>query len=270
MRNILLLFVGTTLLIGILFLILGRSGETFFEEKKTASDSNQGEIREKRGANVNSAHNSSAAIIAQSNSVITSNSSSVKDVRNDQPKPNVIYLNAGPIDTDLPVTKARRQPLAYFSGKRLQLIQWRGAVQPSWIAELNRLGVEIVDYIPENAYLVYGDWKVLSAMQKRMADKDYVRWEGVYRATDKIQPGALEASREEPNLFAVQMVLNPQSNPETLKTIRSLQISETIKEEPAGKYYNVITHLPPEEIAKLAERPDIISIGPYATPKMFC
>jgi hypothetical protein len=269
-RNILLLIVGSTLLVGILFLISGRSGEAFFERKKTASDSSQGEISEKSGANASSPHNSSAPIIAQSNSVMTSNSSSVKIVGNDQPKPNVIYLNAGPIDTDLLGTKARRQPLAYFSGKRLQLIQWRGAVQPSWIAELNRLGVEIVDYIPENAYLVYGDWKVLSAMQKRMADKDYVRWEGVYRATDKIQPGALEASREEPDLFAVQMVLNPQSNPETLKTIRSLQISETIKEEPAGKYYNVITHLPPEEIAKLAERPDIISIGPYVTPKMFC
>ena len=186
------------------------------------------------------------------------------------PLPNVIYLNAGPIDTDLPGTKARRQPLAYFSGKQLQLIQWNGPIQAGWIDELNRLGVEIIDYIPENAFLVYGDWKVLSTMQKRMADKNYVRWEGSYRATDKIQPGALEASREEPDLFAVQMVLNPQSNPETLKTIRSLQISQSIKEEPAGKYYNVITRLPPEEIAKLAERPDIISIGPYTTPKMFC
>jgi len=186
------------------------------------------------------------------------------------PLPNVIYLNAGPIDTDLPGTKARRQPLAYFSGKQLQLIQWNGPVQAGWIDELNRLGVEIIDYIPENAFLVYGDWKVLSAMQKKMADKDYVRWEGSYRPTDKIQPGALDASREEPDLFAVQMVLNPQSNPETLKTIRSLQISETIKEEPAGKYYNVITRLPPVKIANLAERPDIISIGPYTTPKMFC
>lgn len=186
------------------------------------------------------------------------------------PLPNVIYLNAGPIDTDLPGTKARRQPLAYFSGKQLQLIQWNGPVQAGWIDELNRLGVEIIDYIPENAFLVYGDWKVLSAMQKKMADKDYVRWEGSYRPTDKIQPGALDASREEPDLFAVQMVLNPQSNPETLKTIRSLQISETIKEEPAGKYYNVITRLPPVKIANLAERPDIISIGPYTIPKMFC
>ena len=186
------------------------------------------------------------------------------------PLPNVIYLNAGPIDTDLPGTKARRRPLAYFSGKRLQLIQWSGPVQPGWIDELNRLGVEIVDYIPENAYLVYGDWKVLSAMQKRMADKNYVRWEGSYRSTDKIQPGALGASREEPELFAVQMVLNPQANTETLKKIKALQLSTTVKEGAAGKYYNIITRLPPAEVAKLAEQPDIISIGPYTTPKMMC
>ncbi|NCY22866.1 hypothetical protein EBX31_13045, partial [bacterium] len=190
--------------------------------------------------------------------------------------PNVIYLNAGPINTDLPATKARRQSLAYFSGKRLQLIQWNGPVQPGWIEELKRLGVEIIDYIPENAYLVYGDWKVLSAMQKKMADKNYVRWEGSYRATDKIQPNAIAedgvsaAKRTEPELFAVQMVLHPQANEETLKKIKALQLSAPFKEGVAGKYYNIITRLPPAEIAKLAERPDIISIGPYTTPKMMC
>jgi len=190
--------------------------------------------------------------------------------------PNVIYLNAGPINTDLPTTKARRQPLAYFSGKRLQLIQWNGPVQPGWMEELKRLGVEIVDYIPENAYLVYGDWKVLSAMQKKMADKNYVRWEGSYRGADKIQPNAVAedgttaAKRPEPELFAIQMVLHPQANEETLKKIKALQLSTPLKEGLAGKYYNIITRLPPAEIAKLAEQPDIISIGPYTTPKMMC
>jgi len=190
------------------------------------------------------------------------------------PLPNVIYLNAGPIDTDLPGTKARRQPLAYFSGKQLQLIQWNGPVQAGWMKELKRLGVEIVDYIPENAYLVYGDWKVLSAMQKKMADKSYVRWEGTYRSQDKIQPNALAAdgsngpaSRPEPELFSIQMVLNPKANAETLKKIEQLQLASPIKQGPSGNYYNIVAKLPPAQIASLAEQHDIISIGPYQTPE---
>ena len=189
------------------------------------------------------------------------------------PLPNVIYLNAGPIDTDLPVTKARRQPLAYFPGKRMQLIQWNGPVQAGWMEELKRLGVDIVDYIPENAYLVYGDWKVLSAMQKKMADESYVRWEGTYRPQDKIQPNALAAdgsngpaSRPEPELFSIQMVLNPKANAETLKKIGQLQLASPIKQGPSGNYYNIVAKLPPAQIASLAEQPDIISIGPYQTP----
>ena len=188
------------------------------------------------------------------------------------PLPNVIYLNAGPIDTDLPGTKARRQPLAYFSGKQLQLIQWNGPVQAGWMEELKRLGVEIVDYIPENAYLVYGDWKVLSAMQKKMADMNYVRWEGSYRATDKIQPNAVSedgktaASRPEPELFSIQMVLNPKANAETLKKIEQMQLASPLKQGASGNYYNIVAKLPPAQIASLADQPDIISIGPYQTP----
>ncbi|NBU73335.1 MAG: hypothetical protein EBS53_18160, partial [Bacteroidetes bacterium] len=186
--------------------------------------------------------------------------------------PNVIYLNAGAINTDLPATKARRQPLAYFSGKRMQLIQWSGPVQAGWVDELKKLGVEIIDYIPENAYLVYGDWNVLSAMQKKMADKNYVRWEGTYRPQDKIQPNALAAgnngpaSRPEPELFSIQMVLNPKANTETLKKIEQLQLASPIKQGPSGNYYNIVAKLPPAQIASLAEQPDIISIGPYQTP----
>ena len=260
---------GIVLLVGFL-LFFRRDENSASQTKKVAVATETNPKAENPGLQESKkdAPQSSGAASPASPTIPNAQSSFVK--ADGSPLPNVIYLNAGPIDTDLPGTKARRQPLTYFSGKRLQLIQWSGPVQPSWIAELNRLGVEIVDYIPENAYLVYGDWKVLSAMQKRMADKNYVRWEGSYRSTDKIQPGALVASREEPELFAVQMVLNPQANIETLKKIKALQLSTTVKEGAAGKYYNIITRLPPAEVAKLAEQPDIISIGPYTTPKMMC
>ena len=154
----------------------------------------------------------------------------------------------------------------------MQLIQWTGPVQAGWVEELKKLGVEIIDYIPENAYLVYGDWNVLSAMQKKMADKSYVRWEGSYRPQDKIQPNALAAgnngpaSRPEPELFSIQMVLNPKANSETLKKIEQLQLALPIKQGASGNYYNIVAKLPPTRIASLAEQPDIISIGPYQTP----
>lgn len=266
---------GVVLLVGLLLFFRRDENSSGHSEKvsiatETKSKVDDSDLQESR----KSAPQSSGATSLPGQTSPNTQPSFVK--ADGSPLPNVIYLNAGPINTDLPATKARRKPLDYFSGKRLQLIQWNGAVQPGWMEELKRLGVEVVDYIPENAYLVYGDWKVLSAMQKRMADKNYVRWEGSYRATDKIQPNAIAddgvsaAKRTEPELFAVQMVLNPQANEQTLSKIKALQLSTPFKEGAAGNYYNIITRLPPAEIAKLAEQPDIISIGPYATPEMMC
>jgi len=277
MKNRLGIFLGLVAFVLLGMFFLGRDGKN---ASRPSTKSNRAEVTS--NSSLGSPHTSNPNSPTGGGNVLSTNRltsvpQAVPSISGSEPSlPNVIYLNAGPINTDMPATKARRQPLAYFSGKRLQLIQWNGPVQPGWMEELKRLGVEVVDYIPENAYLVYGDWKVLSAMQKRMADKNYVRWEGSYRATDKIQPNAVSedgktaAKRTEPELFAIQMVLHPQANEETLKKIKALQLSTPFKEGVAGKYYNIITRLPPAEIAKLAEQPDVISIGPYTTPEMMC
>ncbi|NBS55384.1 hypothetical protein EBT23_07525, partial [bacterium] len=188
MGRALAIALGSLLVAGFLFLFLSRSEQGALTTKKpakspTTADSSDPIAQSKTLSSASQTQN----ISADPSSIPASKVASVQDTSEDQPKPNVIYLNAGRIDTDLPSTKARRQPLAYFPGKRMQLIQWTGPVQAGWVEELKKLGVEIIDYIPENAYLVYGDWNVLSAMQKRMADKNYVRWEGTYRPQDKIQ-----------------------------------------------------------------------------------
>jgi len=273
MGRALAILLGSLLLIGFLFFVVSSSEEGALKTKKpskfsTIADSSDPVAKSKPLSPTSQTQN----IPPDPSSVPASKVSSVQDNSEDPPKPNVIYLNAGRIDTDLPTTKARRQPLAYFPGKKMQLIQWTGPVQAGWVAELKKLGVEIVDYIPENAYLVYGDWNVLSAMQKKMADKSYVRWEGTYRPQDKIQPNALAsdqqspANRPEPELFSIQMVLNPEANTETLKKIEQLQLASPIKQGASGNYYNIVAKLPPAQIASLAEQPDVISIGPYQTP----
>jgi len=277
MKNRLGILIGFLALLGVGLFLMTRGGDQKIASVKKAQTHDAGTSPEVATVSTQSSVSGVAAGSSPAPAVVTTAAATTNSVTSGEPSlPNVIYLNAGPINTDLPATKARRQPLAYFSGKRMQLIQWKGPVQVGWIEELKRLGVEIIDYIPENAYLVYGDWNVLSAMQKKMADKNYVRWEGTYRPEDKIQPNAVAedgvsaAKRSEPELFAIQMVLHPQANEETLKKIKTLQLSSTVKEGPMGKYYNIITRLPPAQIAQLAQQPDIISIAPYTTPKMMC
>jgi subtilisin-like proprotein convertase family protein len=186
----------------------------------------------------------------------------------------IIHLNAGVIDTGQPATQARRQSVASFSGKRLHLIQLAGPIQPQWHADLIAAGLQIVDYIPDNTYLVYGDAAALGGMQKKLAGKSHVTWEGAYRAVDKIHPEAVltpstkaRTSRPEPTLFAIQLVHDDVANAETLALIDALKLAPIVRQQPSAHYVNLVVNLPTDAIDGLAEQADIISIWPYRTPK---
>lgn len=190
------------------------------------------------------------------------------------PRPNVIYLNAGEIDTAAPQTQARARALAATTGKQLRLIQFAGPIRPEWVADLEKSGLRIVDYVPENTYLVYGDTPAVQSMQTKAAGQSHIRWEGAYRGVDKVHPVAAQSatakaskSRPDPTLFSIQLVLDAAANPGTLKLIDSLKLGPVIRQGPSDKYYNIIVSLPPGSIGQVAEQPDVISILPYNTPQ---
>jgi len=189
----------------------------------------------------------------------------------DNPSSGVIFLHAGAIDSAQPSVKARRLAVDNFSGKRLHLVQWTGVVQPEWHTDLVKSGVQIIDYIPDNSYLVYGDVTALRSMQGKLASKSHVRWEGSFRAQDKIhpdaRPGKRLSNRSEPDLFAIQLVYDPSANAETLALIDALKLAPIVRQVKVSHYYNVIVRLPPDTIDDLAAQADIISIWPYNTPK---
>src|SRR3954469_6196089 len=72
---------------------------------------------------------------------------------------DTILLNAGPVDTTAvpAAAKLSAQPLGATGGKRLHLVHFAGPVKPEWVDALRQTGVELVTYLPNNAYLVYGD-----------------------------------------------------------------------------------------------------------------
>jgi hypothetical protein len=79
-----------------------------------------------------------------------------------------IHLNAGTIDTGRAAKSvATRAVAADFSGSRLHLVQFDGPIQPEWVAQLNQAGYQVVDYIPDNAYLVYGGSAALQSVRAR-------------------------------------------------------------------------------------------------------
>ena len=183
-----------------------------------------------------------------------------------------IQLNAGAIDPGRAAkpTPARAAAME-FSGSRLHLVQFDGPIQPEWVEQLKQDGYQIVDYIPENAYLVYGNSAALKSIRARAK---HVRWEGAYLASDKIHPRArpaAAASRKtmsgEDDRFAVQLVLDEAANAETVALLTSLAREPLKRDNEFRHYRNIVVRMDPAEVETIAARPDVISIAPYSMPK---
>ena len=81
----------------------------------------------------------------------------------------VIYLNAVQINAKSAYAQSLRTAVDDFAGRRLHLVRFQGPIQPDWPKMLTESGAEIVDYIPNYTYLVYGDSTSLQKIQTTAA-----------------------------------------------------------------------------------------------------
>ena len=183
----------------------------------------------------------------------------------------LIQLNAGAIDTGRAAKSSVDRAAAATSGNQLRLVQFDGPIQPEWVAQLTAAGFQVVDYIPENAYLVYGGSAAVQSVRTRAK---HVKWEGAYLASDKINPKARpEAAKArralvgEDDLFAVQLVLDEEANAATVALLSGLAKEPLLKNNAFRHYRNIVVRMEPAEVATIAARPDVISIAPYVVPK---
>ena len=185
-----------------------------------------------------------------------------------------IHLNAGDVDTSRAAKAASARDLAAtFSGSQLHLVQFDGPIQPEWVEQLTQAGYRIVDYIPENAYLVYGGSAALQAVR---AKAGHMQWEGAYLASDKINPrarpdavAARRAATGSDGLFSVQLVLDEAANAATLALVDSLKTAPIRSRSinPRLQFLNLVVAVPGDRLGEIAARPDVVSINTYDPPK---
>ncbi|MFN0112129.1 MAG: S8 family serine peptidase, partial [Blastocatellia bacterium] len=178
-----------------------------------------------------------------------------------QNEDGLILLNAGAVDVSRQAAR-----LALGSERRLRLIQFTGAIKPEWHKALLASGAEVVNYIPNNAYLIYADAEAVTSLQSNTA----IRWLSDYLPEMKVSPSAarVSASAElKDNLFAVQLFDDAAANQTTLSLLKQVELIPAKQQTRVAHFVNLIVALPPNAIAQIAERDDVISITRYSVPR---
>ena len=184
-----------------------------------------------------------------------------------------IRLNAKLLDTRAAEIRALRKPAGNFSGKRLHLVQFAGPIKPEWRAALEKHGARIVSYIPENAYLIYGDAGEIAKRHNWAGTNQFVQWEGDYADDYKIHPNArlvdANGNPQTPltDTFSIQLVDDAAANLSTLTLIGQWQLAVAENEYTLLGYHNIIVRLPPDKLNLIAAQPDVVSIQPHFEPQ---
>ena len=132
---------------------------------------------EKRGAKVLADYGSFKLMHLEESVLSTLPAEAGVELRDDY---NNILLNAGTIDTVSERAQSMRGIRKTSAGKSMHLVQFSGPVRPEWYKALEETGVRVVTYIPNNAYLVYGDSAALARLQNHMSSAKAIQWDGEY------------------------------------------------------------------------------------------
>ncbi len=153
---------------------------------------------------------------------------------------------------------------ANITGKSLQLIQFVGPIQESWLKELEAVGVEPIHYIANNGYLVWADDNGRSELNKMMMQSSFLQWSMPFYSELKMSPDLLSVGvggGETAVLpIAIQMIQHdgPQ---ETEAIIESLLVTQESDWQPVLKFQTIHGTIRQQDILKIAELPDVYWLG---------
>ena len=188
---------------------------------------------------------------------------------------NVVLLNAGPIDTTDQEFEKKTLQLQAFSGARLHLVQFAGPIKPEWYQELVETGVEVVTYIPNNAYLVYGDSRSLRRIRGLASQRSHIQWEGDYKDEYKMDPNvnrrdkegnAIQLQADFEDVYAIQTLAGKPSGTEQLISQLS---SEVLVQWNILNYHNFVVRISQANLKLVGQQDDIVSIALYPIPTKF-
>lgn len=171
-----------------------------------------------------------------------------------------LRLRAGyfdPLQGELPVPTSMRRALAAGQAG-LRLVQFPGPIQGEWYAAMLKAGLDVVTYIPDYAYLVWGtDLGVASLGQAAP-----LRWSGVYQPFYALHPDLANLAPLPGEMEVVVQVYEHPGAEDTVQLVLSRAAGMLGKPHLVLTYRNFAVRIMSSELEWLAALPDVVNVEP--------
>ncbi|MBS0660542.1 MAG: S8 family serine peptidase [Verrucomicrobia bacterium] len=148
------------------------------------------------------------------------------------------------------------------------LVQFHAPIREAWLKELRALGAETVQYVPNQAYLIYAKPAALEAIARH----EKVRWTGafepIYRVATELtwifQPAGQRTEKvSEDGTYLVAVFKRAEARPVEDALVRQGKLLKADR-LPDGAVFNLYRlSLTPEALSRVAAMRDVYAIEPY-------
>jgi subtilisin-like proprotein convertase family protein len=178
---------------------------------------------------------------------------------------DTIELRGG---TVLPTARNTLQ-LPSAKAEQFWLVQFIGPIKPEWVAKLTQANLQIVTYLPHNAYVVWlPDVPQSSKQATLIFNQPEINWAGEYKPAYRLAPDLSQTSIQnpaEPVTVTVQ-IYNTSSTAATLSRLTSL--SQKIVKKPSSllNLTDVTLQLRRVDLPLVASYPDVFNVESWQPP----
>src|SRR5437899_3280113 len=171
----------------------------------------------------------------------------------------VIRLRNETILTPPKASVALQAQLAESAATGLFLVQFNDRVQPAWREQLRQMRVELVRYVPDDAFVA----RFNAAVPGQVKRLSYVRWVGPYRPEHKMDSRLKTAGRSP---FPVRVLLSPAASGKERGMVR--RALRPLARETQLRFGNILQgEVTPAQLAALARSDAVLWIEPAPHPK---
>jgi hypothetical protein len=149
----------------------------------------------------------------------------------------------------------------------LYLVQMVGPIQPEWRAQLAEDGLQIVHYVPENAFVVRASEESAPAMLERLRAHDFIQLTADYEPAFKIAPPLRNLQEGRALEVLVQLIEGPEAD-RALAVLTTISGSAPLSEEHSVLgYRNVRLRVDSARVGELALLDEVFAVEPAPTKR---
>lgn len=168
-------------------------------------------------------------------------------------------LQTSPAETVQPGSASKYGP-SYF------VVQLGGIATDDVLDGIRASGFEVIQYVPNNAFIVYGE----SSQASRVADNSRVRWMGEFTASQKITPALLKSAPEKKSRTGMYniAVFSRAELGDVAQQISDVSQGQLLAEMPLQQtYFNIVrVQMDPAQLEAVASLPDVVRIDSWSYP----